>query len=247
MKDSLNILIVEDEFLTSDEIKECLQGFGHQVVGVARDAEEAIHLLENTEADLAILDMNIQGSRDGIWLATYINSHYQLPFIYLTAYSDDRTVQDALETNPYGYIVKPFKKEDIHTAVELAIRHFRRDHEKQPLLAETELKTPLSSDDYLFVKEKNGHDRICVKDILYVKSDLKYVEIHLQGRKYLLRYNLSDFLRFLPVEFLRVHRSYAVNKHMVERIGANYVVVKGIEIPLSTQRKEELRQEFRFL
>ena len=87
-----------------------------------------------------------------------------------------------------------------------------------------------------------------LRDIIYVKSELKYVEIYTKDKKFVLRHSLSDFINLLPEkEFIQVHRSYAVNKGFVDYIGPNYLKVSGNEVPYSLQRKEELIKAFNFL
>jgi two-component system, LytTR family, response regulator len=249
MSEMVNVLIVEDEFLTADTIKGYLEDFGYCVTGMARDAQEAIGIIELGKTDIAILDMNIQGSRDGIWLAKMINEHYRIPFIFLTAYSDSQTVKNAVDTKPYGYLVKPFNKTDIFTAIEVALQKFNQLETYQQLDFKKSLdQKKFSWGDPLFVKEKNGYRKVLLKDILYIKSELKYIEIYVKSKKYVLRYSLSDFIDLLPSDnFIQTHRSYVINKHFVEYIGPNYIMVEGNEIPFSTQRKTELLKAFNFL
>ena len=162
------MLIVEDEFLTADNIKEYLIDLGHVVKGIARDAEEAIKLLGTYKIDMAILDLNIQGVRDGIWLASYIREHYQIPFIFLTAYSDEWTVKSAVETKPFGYLVKPFTKMNLYTTLEVARENFIQITQQDE--AKNEPVIPgqtLEMEDYLFIKEKNGHSKVLVGEIAY--------------------------------------------------------------------------------
>ena len=249
MSETITVLIVEDEFLTADAIKENLESMGYRVVGIARDANDALKILDKKETDIAILDMNIQGSRDGIWLARTINDIYKIPFIFLTAYSDTRTVKSAIETKPFGYLVKPFNKMDIYTAIEVALQNYNEIQKQQGLQIGSTLKEKsLHMDDYLFVKDKTGYSKVGIKNILYVKSELKYVEIHTVKKKYVLRYSLAELLEIMPNDhFIQVHKSYIVNKNVVDHIGINYLLINGHEIPYSSQRKEELLKAFNFL
>lgn len=248
MSDAVHVLIVEDEFLTADTLKTYLEDFGYCVTGMARDAQEALSILEEGNTDIAILDMNIQGPHDGIWVANTINEKYKIPFIFLTAYSDKQTVKSAVKTKPFGYLIKPFNKVDIFTAIEVALEKFSQIQQQSDLNVENTIsEKQLHLNDFLFVKEKNGYRKITVKDILYVKSELKYIEIYVSQKKYVLRYSLSEFKDILPDEFIQVHRSYIVNKNAVEYIGANYLQVASNEIPFSLQRKEEILKVFNFL
>ena len=247
--EKLNVLIVEDEFLTADTIREYLLELGHGVSGMARDADEALSILDKGETNMALLDLNIQGSRDGIWLASTIKETYGIPFIFLTAYSDERTVMSAVETQPFGYLVKPFTKMDIYTSLEVARQNYLQITPPSELkITVASRDKPLSLKDHLFMKEKNLYSKVQVSDIVYVKSELKYIELFLLEKRYVIRYSLSDFLALMPVEqFIQVHRSYVVNKNYVDHIGGNYILVNGTEIPISTKRKEEVFTRFNFL
>ncbi|WCO02708.1 LytR/AlgR family response regulator transcription factor [Psychroserpens ponticola] len=249
MSETISVLIVEDEFLTVDAIKDNLEDVGYRISGIARDAKEALSILDEGETDIAILDMNIQGARDGIWLAKRIKESYKIPFIFLTAYSDKKTVKSAVETQPFGYLIKPFKKMDLFTSIEVALRNFVDFQFNTELDIQSTIKEkPLAIEDYIFIKEKNIYKKIAMKDILYIKSELKYIEVYVGTKKYLLRYGLSEFLKTLPENhFIQVHRSYIVNKNAVDQIGINYLVIKENEIPFSNQRKEEIIKMFHFL
>jgi len=110
MNKNVRILIVEDEFVTLDLLRDYLEESGYEVSGDAMSADEAIKILEKGETDFAMLDINIKGDKNGIWVAEQIQKKYKIPFIFLTAFSDSATVKTAAGTHPYGYLVKPFTK-----------------------------------------------------------------------------------------------------------------------------------------
>ncbi len=122
----IRILIVEDEFITLETLKSVLSEMKFKISGDAMTASEAIAVLKKGETDLAILDINIKGDKDGIWLAKQIREKYQIPFIFLTAYGDDFTVKRAIETEPYGFLAKPFNKVDVYTSVAVAVNNFAK-------------------------------------------------------------------------------------------------------------------------
>jgi DNA-binding NarL/FixJ family response regulator len=115
------ILIVEDEPLIAESIAMHLVNTGFMVSGIAYDDEEALTELKSNPPDAVILDINLESPRDGIAIAGYINQHNQVPFIYLTSYSDKSILDRAKETSPAGYIVKPFNKKTLIATLEIAI------------------------------------------------------------------------------------------------------------------------------
>jgi len=116
----LKILIVEDEPIIMQDIIECLESIGHEVIGNAYNGKRALELLDHRNADLVLLDINLEGKIDGIEIANIINDQYKIPFIFLTSYADQSTLDRVKRTRPAGYIVKPFEERDLFAAVELA-------------------------------------------------------------------------------------------------------------------------------
>ena len=102
-----SILILEDEVIIAKSIKSYIEKFGYAVTGIARNGQDAISLANEKSPDLAILDVVIDGEIDGIDTAKELIK-LNIPFMYLTAYGDAKTRQRAKETNPLGYIIKPF-------------------------------------------------------------------------------------------------------------------------------------------
>jgi len=119
-----NILIVEDEPIIAKDIESYLKKLNFNVIGVAHDSEHALDILYSRQVDLVLLDIHIEGSRDGIEIAAIINEKYDIPFIYLTSFSDEKTLERAKTTNPYGYIVKPFDESDLKTSLIIALHNY---------------------------------------------------------------------------------------------------------------------------
>ena len=232
----LRVMIVEDEFITIEAISAILEEMNCKISGDAMSAEEAIAILDKGETDLAILDINIKGSKDGIWIGDKIKHNYKIPFIYLTAFGDDKTIMRAVETGPYGYLVKPFSKVDVYSAIEVAIN----THAK---MSQDESKEESLSNDTIFIRDDYMFVKLQVKDILFVKSDKNYLEIHLKDKKHIVRGKLGDFLENLPSnQFMKVHRSHVVNIQKIDGFGGNFLKISDTEIPMSGDYKTELQQ-----
>lgn len=246
MEKNLRVLIVEDEFLTLDAIKLGLMDLGYKISGMAKDANKALEVLEEGTTDIAILDINLQGNKDGIWLAKRISLEYKIPFIFLTAYSDNKTIQKAISTEPFGYLVKPFTKTDIYTALEVAIKNYNLINTDNSDADMSEKRYKIT--DCLFVKKQSIYHKIFIKDILYIKSDSKYIELYVNDETYLLRYGLQAFYDVLPeVHFIQIHRSYVIKKDAVTKIGSYSLFINDYEIPISTQRKEYVLNNFNLI
>jgi len=122
-----SILIVEDDPVISELLSWRLKKLGYEVSGTAQSAYEALRQIEANPPDLILIDIMLQGEMDGIDLARQINIDYSIPFIYVTAYSDNETISRVIDTEPRGFLLKPFKDEDLKVAIELALKRVRSD------------------------------------------------------------------------------------------------------------------------
>ena len=134
------ILVVEDEGIVAWDIQRSLSDLGFEVTGVASTAEEAAQLTSEGRPDLVLMDIHIQGEQDGIAAADILRTRYGVAVIYLTAHGDAETIERARWTEPLGYLLKPFKKTELYTAVQIALsRHEleRKLRERERLLGTT--------------------------------------------------------------------------------------------------------------
>ncbi|APH39391.1 response regulator [Methanohalophilus halophilus] len=128
MKNS-RILVVEDEAIVAMVIKRRLKDLGYIVSGVASTGKDAITKVEGTFPDLVLMDIRLKGDMDGIEATKIIKDRFSLPVVYLTAHSDDVTFKKAKETDPDGYILKPFTEKDLRTTIEIALHKFQKERE----------------------------------------------------------------------------------------------------------------------
>lgn len=122
------ILIAEDERVVAWNIEEVLKLIGHDVVAAVATATEVVSHVDRHRPDLVLMDIRLDGEIDGIAAARTIYEQYCVPSVYLTAHADDATLRRAMETSPFGYILKPFRRSDLLLAIEVAIR---RNHQEQ--------------------------------------------------------------------------------------------------------------------
>jgi two-component system cell cycle sensor histidine kinase/response regulator CckA len=118
------ILIVEDDFLTAEDLAYTVQDFGYQVAGIVSSGEEAVGKTEETRPDLILMDISLSGEIDGIQAAEQIRSRFDIPVVYLTAYTGRDLLERAKKTGPYGYLAKPFATSELTSTLETAlVRH----------------------------------------------------------------------------------------------------------------------------
>lgn len=130
---NIQVLIVEDEPLIAEDIREYLSNVDYTVLDVAYNKSQALKALERQTPDMILLDINLGGNLAGIEIAHLINQKYQLPFIFLTSYAHKSILDQAKVTRPMGYIVKPFTEKDLFSSIEIALYNFSQNARPQNL------------------------------------------------------------------------------------------------------------------
>lgn len=118
---NIRILIVENERLVAEDLKRSLENLGYSVSAIVSEGKKALRKVEEQRPDLVLMDIVLDGEMNGIETAQKIRRRWNLPIIYITAYSDARTVEAAKVTEPYGYILKPIDEKELHITVELSL------------------------------------------------------------------------------------------------------------------------------
>ena len=122
-----SILVVEDEAIVARDIQTTLADNGYEIMETAGSCEEAIQRATDQCPDLVLMDIRIQGQRDGIETAEVLRRQFKIPVVFLTAYADDTTLERAKRAQPYGYLVKPIKSHELRSAVEVALHKHEMD------------------------------------------------------------------------------------------------------------------------
>jgi len=227
------ILIVEDEPFIAENLQEMLSIFGHDDTEIANSANQAIKAIKTARPDLVLLDVKIKGDQDGIELGGIIQQQYKVPFIYITSYSDKDTVNRAKHTQPLGFIVKPFTKDDVYAAIEVALFNKNRlaasNGERLAVLNPTTY-----NNDSIYVKKKGLLEKVKYDELLWIEADGNHITMNVaDGRTYTVRKSLKEITDKLPKDrFLRVHKSFVVQVDVVTAIDTNHVHLGDKKIPI---------------
>ncbi|KOY52570.1 response regulator [Polaribacter dokdonensis] len=228
MRGHINILIVEDNVIIADDLQYTIESLGHVVVGNVISYNDACIALQNKKVDLVFIDIQIASKETGIDLAEFINENHIIPFVFLTSNSDTDTIELASKTKPSGYLVKPFHQNNLKAAIEIAI-----SNHKSKQLEEAQ--------DIIFVKKNNFQHKIILNNVLFIKSDNIYLELHCEdGSMFLQRATLKSFLPQLPNYFKRCHKSYIVNIKYITAFNKKALMLNDESIPVSNQYIEIL-------
>ncbi|MDQ1243806.1 MAG: hypothetical protein QG565_146 [Campylobacterota bacterium] len=188
------IIIVEDDEITALNLKLSLQKHGYDIIAVCDNAPQAKEKIEETKPDVIIIDISLQESNDGIELAKTIRQHYSIPFIYLTSYSDDDIIAEAIKTEPYGYIVKPFDPSSLHATIQMAIFKFEMENKRYEEINASKIDEQ-NIEKLLYAKRESDKPIVLFGDNYYI--DISKDEIFYNNEKIKLTKKENAILRLL--------------------------------------------------
>lgn len=215
------LILVEDEQDLAENYSEILEDLGFEVLATFDNALNTLDYLSGKTPDLILIDIKIKGEKDGISLAKVIRRDYGIPIIFTTAFSSDKILEQAFESLPVNYLVKPISRDNFKSALYLAFKNtadlFSRDKST---------KIKIRTRGYVFY--------LLVDDIVFLKADGLYTVITTRDDKtYLERGIIKDFLQRLPAgQFVRVHKTYAVNLKFVTSFNGKNIDLNTYSVPM---------------
>lgn len=214
----MKVVIVEDDFIVADHLSMMLEEEGAKVLDLVNNVDEALTFLSQ-KPDLFFIDIRLIGDKTGIDLGEKLKEK-NIPFIYVSANNELSTLKKAAKTNPLSYITKPYKKNDVLAQLELFRLNFGGSYE---------------------VKTSIGKKKIKLADIIYFESDNSYVKIFTDNAVYSERNNLSKLEDQLQQDFVRIHRSFLVNKSHIKDYTSTFLYLNQKTIPISRKYKSNLK------
>jgi PAS domain S-box-containing protein len=174
------ILIVEDEALIAEELRDRLEQLGHTVLGVVDTTDDAIAAARQQAPGLILMDVRLRGEGDGIDAAMLIVERADVPIVFMTAHSDAETIARAMLTRPYGYVVKPVREADLITAIQTAL--LRRASEEQLRASESQTRAIIENTaDHIIQLLPDGRvlslNSACRSALGYTPSQISQLEI----------------------------------------------------------------------
>ncbi len=243
----IRVLLVEDDWIIAKEISYILEDLGFEVTGNFDNAEEAYKHIKTLRPDLVILDIDLSGEMTGIDMAEKLKQKGTTPFIFLTALADMQTVEKAKLAEPYAYLIKPVTSETLYSTIEITLHNAARRNAEMAAAA-TGIRGDLSFENDIFVKNKKRLEKILLKDILWVEAHDIYAMIKTDTGQYLLNHSLKAVEEKFPSShFVRVHRSYLINKEKISAIEENDLVIGSKHIPIGKTYHEALIKKLSIL
>lgn len=242
----IKVILVEDDWIIAKEISYNLQDLGFEVVGSFDSGEDALRQIKILQPDLVILDIDLSGEMTGIDVARQLKQEGNIPFIFLTALADSQTVEKAKLAEPYAYLVKPVSPESLYSTIEITLHNAARRN--ADIDTATAIGENVSIDEGFFVKNKKRLEKVLLKDILWVEAYDIYAMIKTQTGQHLLSHSLKTVEeKFPPANFIRVHRSFLVNKEKIDAIEENDLLIYNTRIPIGKTYRENLMNKLSFL
>jgi DNA-binding LytR/AlgR family response regulator len=247
-----NILVVEDESIVSKDIQHSLHKLGYNVVGAASTGEKALELARSEHPDIVLMDIMLKGQLNGIETAEIIKREMAVPVVFLTAYADESTLAKAKITEPYGYIIKPFKEIDLHTSIEMAIY---KHNKEQAIIRERDLLYSIvenkeSASDFIFVKSNSRLVKLRTTDIYYIEALKDYVVIHTADTRYTIHSTMKDIESKMGTsDFIRVHRSFIVRLDKIASIEFPNLTLENDKkvIPIGGSYRDDLNGKIKMV
>jgi DNA-binding LytR/AlgR family response regulator len=248
MREKIKILVVEDNPVVAEDLRETLTRCDYEVVAVADNGKDALDTLKDSNPDLALLDIHLKGDMTGIDVAQLISDQYDFPFIFLSAYSDNVTFEEAKITGPHAYLVKPFNEKELRLAIELAL--FNASNRENDI-DDTTSKEPAQQfllKHSIFIKDGKHLAKVQLRDVQYLEAFGSYCKLHSSERVFTFSCILNKILKKIPEEdFVRIHRSYVVNLQHVSSIDGDFIVIKGVKLPISQTYRKILMERLRLV
>ncbi|MEA3373676.1 MAG: response regulator [Campylobacterota bacterium] len=203
------VLIVEDDEVTAMNLKMSLEKQGYDVVSIADTAIHARNKIKVYEPQIILIDISLQKSNDGIELASFIRDKYALPFIFLTAHSDNDIINQAKLTEPYGYILKPFDPQSLNATIQMAMHKYEQERQRNDEIGDLKV-------DKLNLEKLLYNKKVIDKPIVPFGNgyhlDISVCETFYNGKKIKLTKKENAFIRLLVAQLgLVVSFEQAIN------------------------------------
>ena len=235
----VRIFILEDDVLQSSKLEMLLEQMNYVVAGVCDNGDEAVNQIIATKPDLLLADIDIFGNRNGIEVVSELNSKNPIPVIFTTSFKDKETIDRAKQTEPFAYLIKPFEKESLQAAIEIAMIRFQKP--KPNSVNEDFSQADQLINDAIYLKSEGMLTKVDVNDISYVEVQDKHCLIGLPEKIISVRMTMGNIEEKLKNwSFMRVHRSFLVNIKKVANIALSESIIYlgQYKVPLSRSYKE---------
>jgi DNA-binding LytR/AlgR family response regulator len=226
-KNKINILLCTNNKESTDKMTQVIEHLDYILSSIPLSIEKMLDFIKYENPHIVMIDVQQGHEIESRAIGLDLLKHKSVPFMFLMSHKEALNVENLMATHPHGFILKSFNSNEIKLAISVALDNFGKKNYQ----------------DFLKVKEGNLYKMIDLKDILYIKADDNYLEIHTNNKKYIRRMCLKNLLKKLCFKgFIRVHRSFIVNKKYILNVHFNKVNISGMMIPVSRNYRHNLKK-----
>lgn len=224
------ILLIDDEVMHTELLKRKLLNRGYDNITVINSFSKAVDYLYDMNPDLILLDYYLDKSKTAVDLIKETLLNKDIPIIFISSFYGDEIFKEIIGFIPMDFVPKNVSEFDLDKTIRLALAKKREASQNKKLK------------DFIFVKYSREIIKLNVFDIEYIVVDGKYLVLHSDQKKYLIRSTLNDFLKKLPENFIKVHQAYIVNLKYLQSIKVDEGVLKigKFSVPFSRNYKKDL-------
>jgi DNA-binding LytR/AlgR family response regulator len=229
-----DFLIVENKSPESGAtVSAILAGRGWTNIRSVSSMKEAIIAIDEQRPDIVLTDISLEGENAGIELGHLLSVKYNIPFIFTSSQSSPEVLRKAIVTRPYGYIIRPFRNEELMIAIELALFSFN--------------SVPGNEQTELVIRKGRTVVKLPYNKILWVEANGNYSVIHLtDGERKEIRITFNELRSLLNnSDFIRIHKSYIVNKKFVTTVKTGTVALSDLRLPVGRTYQKEVTRFFK--
>lgn len=228
MNTKIKVWIIEDEAIIAQNLQFILEDLGYEVLGQSYDYESGLKAIEEEDFELLLLDINLSErdrNRNGLALAKILQQHKKVPFIFLTAYNDKNTIQQAALLKPSGYIIKPANAATLFATIQVAIENYNTN------VAPDSFSFEKNISEFFFSKIGTTLHKIYWKDVAKLESTKNYVSIKIFNfnSEYLIRGSLVQVVqtmipKYLQPQFIRINRAVYLHRSAILEVYTDSVL-----------------------
>lgn len=231
---NIEILLIDDELLHTDILKRKLINIGYKNIVVINSYSKAVDYLNEITPDIILLDYYLDKNNTGIDLIKETLLNKDIPIIFISSFYGDEIFKEIVGYAPTDFVPKNVSEFDLNKTINFSMAKKRAASQNNKLR------------DYIFVKYGKEIRKLAVVDVEYIVVDGKYLVLHIEQKKYLIRSTLNDFFKKLPDSFIKVHQAYIINLRFLEAIQLDEGILKigKISVPFSRNYKKVLMNAY---
>ncbi len=237
----IELLIIEDDPISAESLELTLKEFGFVIKGIAHSVETALILLNRENFDIALVDIDLNGTTSGIEIGKILTNLYHLPFIFITGLTERSVIDDAVKAKPAAYLQKPASPATLFACIQTAIQNYNS-------LKDSSLQNPKNVE-FFFIKTRNKLKRIEWKDVVLLTSADNYTILTLVDKtEHYIRSSLAMTLKFqipssLQKNFVQVNRSEVVQLNYITELVEEEIITPIKKVLITKSFLKNVKQQ----